>query len=168
MGQGFMIPLGTGDKFDFGGFGVDWKIDGDLTERRFSVVHHPIAPRTLAAPLHRHHREDEYSYVISGKLGALLGDDVVIAEPGAWVFKRREQWHTFWNAGDSPCEIIEIISPAGFENYFREMRAIWPDTTKLGAIAQKYALDVKIESIPTLCSRFGLRPRTDAPIGPHV
>ena len=82
MGQGFNIPFGTGDKFDFGGFGVDWKIDGDLTERRFSVVHHPIAPRTLAAPLHRHHREDEYSYIISGKLGALLGDEVVIAEPG--------------------------------------------------------------------------------------
>ena len=82
MSQGFIIPFGTGDTFDFGGFGVDWKIDGDLTERRFSVVHHPIAPRTLAAPLHRHHREDEYSYIISGKLGALLGDEVVIAEPG--------------------------------------------------------------------------------------
>jgi len=157
MSQGFIIPFGTDEKFNFGGFGVDWKIDGALTEGRFSVVHHPIAPRTLAAPLHRHHREDEYSYVISGKLGALLGDDVVTAEPGAWVLKRREQWHTFWNAGDGPCEIIEVISPAGFENYFREMRAIWPDASKLGAIAQKYALDVKIESIPALCSRFGLK-----------
>ena len=101
--------------------------------------------------------EDEYSYVLTGTFGALLGDAVVTAQPGTWVLKPRGQWHTFWNAGDSPCEIIEIISPAGFENYFREMRAIWPDMTKLGAIAQKYALDVKIESIPTLCSRFGLR-----------
>jgi hypothetical protein len=57
MSQGFVVPFGTGDKFDFGGFGVDWKIDGDLTERRFSVVHHPLTPRTLAGPLHRHHRE---------------------------------------------------------------------------------------------------------------
>lgn len=41
----------------------------------------------LAAPLHRHHREDEYSYVLTGTLGALLGDAVVTAEPGTWVFK---------------------------------------------------------------------------------
>src|SRR6516225_7910559 len=142
MGQGFIIPFGIGDKFDFGGFGVDWKIDGDLNRARFSVVHHPIAPRTLAAPLHRHHREDEYSYVISGKLGALLGDDVVIAEPGVWVLKRREQWHTFWNACDSPCEIIEVISPAGFENYFREFAAMWPDRSKSGELRRKYELDM--------------------------
>jgi hypothetical protein len=42
-------------------------------------VHHPIAPRAL---LHYHHNEDEYSYVLKGSLGALLGDDVIIAEPG--------------------------------------------------------------------------------------
>src|SRR6476646_1198308 len=80
------IPAGGGQRFDLGGFGIQWKIDGIQTDRRFAVVHHPIAPRTLAAPLHRHHREDEYSYVITGTLGALLGDDVVTAETGTWVF----------------------------------------------------------------------------------
>jgi mannose-6-phosphate isomerase-like protein (cupin superfamily) len=81
--------------FDFGGLGVNWKIDGPDTGERFSVVHHPMAPHALAAPLHRHHNEDEYSYVIRGSLGALLGDDVVIAGPGQWVLKPRGQWHTF-------------------------------------------------------------------------
>src|SRR5262249_19992525 len=75
-------------------------------------------------------REDEHSYVLTGTFGALLGDDVVTAQPGMWVFKPREQWHTFWNAGDVPCEIIEVISPGGFEDYFRELREIWPDRTK--------------------------------------
>ena len=53
--------LAPGDKesFDFGGLGVVWKIDGPDTNRRFSVVHHPLAPRALAAPLHYHHNEDE-------------------------------------------------------------------------------------------------------------
>ncbi|CAN5340864.1 hypothetical protein BH23BAC3_BH23BAC3_35110 [soil metagenome] len=81
-----ILPDG-GDLFDFDGLGVQWKIDGPQTGERFSVVHHPIAPKTLAAPLHYHHNEDEYSYVIEGKLGALLGDDVVEAGPGMWVFK---------------------------------------------------------------------------------
>jgi hypothetical protein len=50
----------------------------------------------------------------AGRLGALLGEQVVTAGPGIWVFKPREQWHTFWNPGDTPCEIIEVISPAAY------------------------------------------------------
>jgi mannose-6-phosphate isomerase-like protein (cupin superfamily) len=150
------LPPENGDGFDFGGFGVRWKIGGLQTGDRFSVVHHPIAARTLAAPLHRHHREDEYSYVLAGKLGALLGEDVVTAEPGTWVFKPRGQWHTFWNAGDTACEIIEIISPAGFENYFREWAALWPDRSKVVELLRKYELDMDIDSVPRLCSRFNL------------
>ena len=80
----------------------------------------------LAAPLHRHNREDEYSFVLEGRMGALLGDDVVYAEPGDLVYKPRGQWHTFWNAGDKPARILEIISPAGFEQFFDELSAIVP------------------------------------------
>lgn len=120
------------------------------------MVHHPMAPRALAAPLHLHHREDEYSYVLRGKLGALLGDDVVEAGPGAWVFKPRGQWHTFWNAGDEPCEIIEVISPAGFEDYFREVAAAWGDVAAFVAINEKYALEMRFDSVPDLCRRFNL------------
>ncbi len=151
-----IIFNGEGESFDFGGLGVQWKIDGDHPQGRFSVVHHPIAPRALAAPLHYHHNEDEYSYVLRGQLGALLGDDVVTAGPGSWVFKPRGQWHTFWNAGDEPCEIIEVISPAGFENFFREVAANWGDMEKFAEINKKYALDMKFESVPELCQRFGL------------
>jgi mannose-6-phosphate isomerase-like protein (cupin superfamily) len=96
--------------FDFGGLGIRWKIGGPATQGRFSVVHHPIAPYALAAPLHYYHNGDEYSYVLRGTLGALLGDDVVTAGLGTWVFKPRQQWHTFGNPGDEPCEIIEVIS----------------------------------------------------------
>jgi mannose-6-phosphate isomerase-like protein (cupin superfamily) len=145
-----------GDRFDFGGWGVDWKIDGPDAGGRFSVVHHPIAPRRLVAPLHRHHNEDEYSFVIKGTLGALLGNEVVTAEPGTWVFKPRGQWHTFWNAGDTPCEIIEVISPAGFENFFREIAAAWGDTNRFAEICRKYSLDMDLDSVPGLCERFGL------------
>src|SRR5687767_11487880 len=117
-----VIPHEAGELFDRNGFGFHWKIDGAQAGGRFSVVHHPMAPRVLAAPLHRHNREDEYSYVLTGTMGGLLGSDVVTAGPGTWVFKPRNQWHTFWNAGDTPCEIIEIISPAGFEDFFRGLR----------------------------------------------
>lgn len=151
-----VVPPTGGESADFGGFGVEWKIDAGDTGRRFSVVHHPMAPHALAAPLHRHHREDEYSYVLEGTLGALLGEEAVTAGPGTWVHKPRGQWHTFWNAGDTPCHIIEVISPGGFEDYFREVAQAWGDLERFAAINARYQLDMDFDSVPGLCERFGL------------
>ena len=35
------------------------------------MVEHPMSPHALAAPLHRHTPEDEYSYMLEGRMGAL-------------------------------------------------------------------------------------------------
>jgi mannose-6-phosphate isomerase-like protein (cupin superfamily) len=108
-----------GETVNLGAIGARFMIDTEETHNGgFSLVEHPMPPRALAAPLHRHSREDEYSYVIEGRMGALLGGEVVHAEVGDLVFKPRDQWHTFWNAGETTCRILEIISPAGFEHYF--------------------------------------------------
>jgi len=156
MSQPLIVPADSEDAFDFGGFGVVWKLFGVQTGGGFSIVHHPMAPHALAAPLHRHHREDEFSYVIEGRMGALLGDDVVTAEAGDWVAKPRNQWHTFWNADDTPCTIIEVIAPAGFEHYFCEVADHWGDIDAFAAINSKYELDMDFDSVPGLCDRFGL------------
>jgi len=144
-----------------GSIGVRFMIDGSEAEERFSLVEHPMSARALAAPLHRHAREDEYSYVLQGRMGALLGDDVVEAGPGDLVHKPRNQWHTFWNAGDEPCRILEIISPAGFEQFFRELSdlggAMNADPAELARLSERYALEMQPESVPELVQRFGLR-----------
>jgi mannose-6-phosphate isomerase-like protein (cupin superfamily) len=142
-----------------GSIGVRFMIDGAVTDGGFSLVEHPMSPRALAAPLHRHLREDEYSYVIEGRMGALLGDEVLEAGPGDLVHKPRGEWHTFWNPGDEPCRILEIISPGGFERYFEElvdfMRA--PTRESVAPVAAKYGLEIDPASIPVLCERHGLR-----------
>jgi len=144
-----------------GSIGVRFMIDGADSGGGFALVEHPMSPRALGAPLHRHAREDEYSYVLEGRLGALLGDDVVEAGPGTLVFKPRHQWHTFWNADDEPARILEIISPAGFEQYFAELMALGGSRNAppeaLRALGQKYALEVQPQTIPELMERFGLR-----------
>ena len=155
-----VTPQDGGEGF-LGSIGVRFMIDGDEAGERFSLVEHPMAPHALAAPLHLHTREDEYSFVLTGRMGALLGDDVVEAGPGDLVHKPRNQWHTFWNAGDEPCRILEIISPAGFEHYFRELVALGgargasPDA--LADLCQRYGLELLPESVPGLLDRFGLR-----------
>jgi mannose-6-phosphate isomerase-like protein (cupin superfamily) len=57
------------------------------------------------------HTENRLQLRPRGTHGAQLGDEVVYAEEGDLVFKPRKQWHTFWNAGDGPCRVLEIISP---------------------------------------------------------
>ena len=144
-----------------GSIGVRFMVDGADSGGGFSLVEHPMSPRALGAPLHRHSREDEYSYVLTGQVGALLGDEVVIGKPGDLIFKPRHQWHTFWNAGDEPARILEIISPAGFEQYFAELVAMGGSTVAdrqaLMALAARYGLEVDPTSIPKLIERFGLR-----------
>jgi gentisate 1,2-dioxygenase len=94
-------------------------------------------------------------------MGALLGDDVVEAGPGDLVFKPRNQWHTFWNAGDEPCRILEIISPAGFERFFRELSDMGGVTQAeeeaLAELNERYGLVMRPETVPDLLQRFGLR-----------
>jgi mannose-6-phosphate isomerase-like protein (cupin superfamily) len=144
-----------------GSIGVRFMIDGSDAGERFSLVEHPMSPRALAAPLHLHTREDEYSFVLEGRMGALLGDDVVEAGPGDLVFKPRNQWHTFWNAGDEPCRILEIISPAGFERFFRELSDMGGVTQveeeALARLNERYGLEMRPETVPDLLQRFGLR-----------
>jgi quercetin dioxygenase-like cupin family protein len=144
-----------------GSIGVRFMVDGWESDARFSLVEHPMSPRALGAPLHRHSREDEFSYVLEGRVGALLGDDVLEGGPGDLISKPRGQWHTFWNAGDAPARILEIISPAGFERYFAELvelggsRKAAPEA--LRSLGERYGLEVDPQSIPGLLQRFGLR-----------
>jgi mannose-6-phosphate isomerase-like protein (cupin superfamily) len=156
-----VVGPGDGKAGFLGSIGVRLLIDGDESGGGFSLVEHPMSARALAAPLHRHAREDEYSYVLEGSMGALLGDEELVAGPGDLVFKPRNQWHTFWNAGDEPARILEIISPAGFEKYFEELVDLGGSTEAdpqvLAELGARYELEVDPESIPRLVERFDLR-----------
>jgi quercetin dioxygenase-like cupin family protein len=155
-------PTG-GSSVDLGGLGVRFMIDSDTAGGGFSLVEHPIAPRALAAPLHRHANEDEYSYVLEGRVGVQLGDETLEAGPGELVFKPRNQWHAFWNAGDEPARLLEIISPGGFEKYFEEIAPLLPpqrdepDFAALAEVQAKYGLEMDPDSIGPLVERHGLR-----------
>jgi mannose-6-phosphate isomerase-like protein (cupin superfamily) len=143
-------PAGVRDRF---------MIDGADAGGRFALVQHLFAPRALAAPLHRHHREDEYMYVLYGRIGVVVGDDEVVGEPGDLVFKPRDQWHTFWNAGEEPAAVLELISPAGLEQFFRWLDGLTepPTPEQLAEKAAPYACDADPEATQRIIERHGLR-----------
>jgi mannose-6-phosphate isomerase-like protein (cupin superfamily) len=132
------------------------------TGEGFALVEHPLPPRALAAPMHRHEHEDEHSYVLEGRVGVQVGDEVAIAGPGDLVTKPRRIWHTFWNAGDQPARLLEIISPAGFERYFVELEPLLPprrpapDRQAISALQARYGLAVDLASVDRLEAEHGL------------
>jgi quercetin dioxygenase-like cupin family protein len=171
-GEGEMAKLlgpNDGKAGMISGIGVRFMIDGADADERFSLVEHPMPARSLAAPLHRHTREDEYTYVLQGQVGCLLGDEVVIASAGDLVWKPRNQWHTFFNPTDEHASILEIISPAGFEKFFDELLdmggAFKADPADLAALAERYGLEMQPESIPGLIERFNLQMPVLEPAG---
>lgn len=134
-------------------------IEGTDTGGRFALVEHTIAPGALAAPMHKHSGEDEFTFVLEGTFAAVLGESEVVAEPGDLVFKPRGQWHTFWNPGDTPTRVLELISPAGLEQFFRLIGApeAEQDLDQIAALAATIACEVDQDATAALIARHGLR-----------
>lgn len=150
-----------GQLADLGGLGARFMLDAEQTGGGFSLVEHPMAPRTLGSPIHTHSREDEYSFVLEGRVGLLISDEVLEATTGDLVLKPRGVPHAFWNATDAPARLLEMISPAGFERYFAESEALFtpggpPDLEALAALAERYGLDMDFASVPRLAAEHGL------------
>jgi mannose-6-phosphate isomerase-like protein (cupin superfamily) len=133
-------------------------IDSVDTGGQFSLVEHTLGPRVLAAPLHLHTREDEYSFVLAGRLGVLLGDQEVFADAGTLVFKPRNQWHTFWNAGEERLRLLEMISPGGIEELFRKLAEPGGeyDPETLPALAGSYGCEVDFDATMPIVERHQL------------
>lgn len=148
-GETLREPDGSHDRF---------LVDADASGGGFALVEHVLAPRRLAAPLHRHSREDEYTFVVEGRVGAVLGGAEAFVDAGALLFKPRGQWHTFWNATDAPARMLELISPGGFEQAFRDMAALGGDLdpASMAAVASRYGVDVDFELTGPIVERHGL------------
>jgi Cupin domain len=78
--------------------------------------------------VHRHTPEDEYSFILEGRWRSELGEQVVFADSGDFVYKLRDVWHTFWNATSEPARLLEISSPSGFQRFSSN----WPALRERG------------------------------------
>lgn len=156
----FIVPAGGGVHAPLARLGTTHKVPSTVTEGRLAIVEHTLPPRALAAPLHRHSREDELSIVLAGTVGAQLGNDVVTARAGSYVFKPRGQWHTFWNAGDDELRFIELLIPGGFEGCFDRLSPLLAagaaDPLTIQRLAAEYGIEFDFGSVPALCERHGL------------
>lgn len=138
--------------------GVVFKLAGADTGGALSIVEHPFAVGAVASP-HIHTREDEYSIVLEGEIGFRSGDHEAVLGPGGYITKPRGEVHAMWNAGTVPARMIEIISPAGFEGFFRELTELGsPTKAQVSAIAEAYGLVFAEPAwFPGIVERYNLK-----------
>ncbi len=157
-----VLQPGDGRERPLGSIGVIFKLLGSQTNGSVSLVEHPF-PIGALVPAHLHTREDEYSIVTAGEIGFRSGDREVVLGSGGYITKPRGEMHAMWNAGSVPARMIEVISPAGFENFFRELAELLesdtPDLSEIPALGAKYGLQFGQPAwLPDVISRYGLTP----------
>ena len=113
---------------------------------------------------HTHSREDEVTYVIEGEIGVKIGDQVVTAPSGSYVFKPRNVPHTFWNPGTRDARTLEMIAPPDFASYFEELSKILSEPSssakrKESELDEKYGLTNHPEWLPELVGKYKLKNR---------
>ncbi|MFC6864898.1 cupin domain-containing protein [Halomicroarcula sp. GCM10025817] len=154
------------EKYDvmLGQLGARLDISCTENEANVAIVEHTLPPHTLAAPLHRHSREDEISHVLEGEMTVLADDEVTTVPAGESVVKGRGRWHTFWNAGDEPLRFLEIIAPGEFSEFFEEVADLGtPDPTdetwapQFLAIGERYGFEADLEATPELLETYDLQ-----------
>jgi hypothetical protein len=82
--------------------------------------------------------------------------------PGGYIAKPRGEVHTMWNAGQTPARMIEVITPAGFENFFHALAEIVaagpPEPAAMVKLSDEYGLQLhQPEWMDDLIARYGLR-----------
>jgi mannose-6-phosphate isomerase-like protein (cupin superfamily) len=127
----------------------------------FMLLEIVLEPGRLAAPLHTHRDVDEAMIVVAGRVGARIGEDVVIAGPGDVVLKPRGVPHTFWNAGDTPSHQFEVIAPGTLDGYFVALDELVNrdevDLDAIVALADRYGIELELASVAELERAHGVR-----------
>jgi quercetin dioxygenase-like cupin family protein len=139
--------------------GFIYKLEAAATDGRLAVLEVRIPPRTLVKP-HQHSKEDEFSLILSGSVGARIGDRThEEIGAGSSLVKPRDIPHAMWNVTDEPVRILEIVTPAGLERYFEEAAPILREhgpnwTERFYELATRYGLTILDDWSDELKARY--------------
>jgi quercetin dioxygenase-like cupin family protein len=114
------------------GFEATVLLRSEQTAGAIGAVENRVPAGWEGPPLH-HHAFDEAFYVLDGELEFQLGDELVTAGPGAFVFAPGGAVHTLANRSEAPARYLLLCTPAGFERRFDpEPAGPVPETTVVG------------------------------------
>lgn len=122
------------------------KLRSNQTSGRLMLMEGRILPGE-GPPIHIHTREDESFHVLEGELEFQVGDDIIMAKAGQWIYAPIGIKHTFRNVNTSSARLEFVFTPGGIEHYFEEVDRVfrerptdWSNIAK--AVANKYGIEM--------------------------
>jgi quercetin dioxygenase-like cupin family protein len=112
---------GEGEHHDAGPAQIFIKATGEHTSGSFFLAESTLAPGFAGPPPHRHRELHDMFYVLEGTLTLRLGDQEIEAGPGSFACVPPGVVHTFRNDSDGPVRLLNFNTPAGWENYMRDV-----------------------------------------------
>jgi hypothetical protein len=92
--------------------------------------------------------QGEAFYVLEGEYSVFIGDDVITASPGTWVWGPRDVPHGY-QVHSERGRHLSLMMPGGFEAFFEEVAAVaTPDAnprnemSRLAAVAARYGVEL--------------------------
>ena len=118
-------------------------LDGKQTGEKFTALLVTSPPGGGPGP-HYHDREDEWFYIVEGRVSFFMNGIWADLSPGDCVYSPRGSVHGFKNNTDQPIRVFINFTPAGIEGLFVEAAEEWahtePDMNRLRALDEKYGL----------------------------
>ena len=155
------------ESISIGGLEVIFRLSGEDTGGAYAMLEFRVEPGRLIPP-HAHRSEHEVSYVLEGEIGVRIGDEELSANQGCVVVKRPQLMHAWWNATARPARVLEVISPAGFEGYFRELGQIHTsrrrrDPRLVADLQDRYGVSASMDWVPQLKATYGVKLLGESP-----
>lgn len=149
--QPFLLRAGEGESVWSLGGRFTIKLADASADGRFSLVE-SVAFRSTEPPLHVHQREDEAWYVLDGEMTFHVGDSVLNATSGSFVFAPMGIAHSF-TVDVEPTRVLVLTAPSGFEHFALELgvpagddrppsELTVPGPETLGPVAERYGIKI--------------------------
>lgn len=122
-----------------------------------------VPPQSPGSPPHTHSREDEYFFILEGRLSVLSGEDVLKLDAGDFAALNRGNTHMFWNADEEPVRLLMATTGGSFEEFMANVAptlaaAAPADPMQAGAVvgqlAQEYGIEISMEKMPAEAAPF--------------
>ena len=135
--------LGEGESITVGGSDVLFKVEAGDGDGTFSLTEFTVPPGFPGPLPHRHERHLDSFYVLAGILRLRVGDETFEALAGSYGFVPPGSVHTFSNPGSRTVRALNLMAPAGFEQYLKEVALVVPpgappDPRAMAEIASRY------------------------------
>ncbi|MGI8580215.1 MAG: cupin domain-containing protein [Solirubrobacteraceae bacterium] len=133
-GGGTALALGDSDLW--------FKAEGDSTAGALSVMEFTLAPGFPGPVPHTHREMTDIFYVLEGTVTFLVGEEQKVGAAGTFVLVPPGNVHTFSNPSDQPARLLNLQTPAGLEQYLKEVAALTsngqPDPAEMARLASQY------------------------------